>query len=111
MVQTSDGPWFDSGSPDVSFHAVCQSVTYGKAGPWHRVTDALAWVLRLIAAGLWHGLRWGGGSAVGHDGPRTLLWYALRYEVRGLLCGLRHDSNMVCDRQVSCRANHYIRGI
>ena len=70
------------------------------------MTDALAWVLRLIAAGLWHGLRWG-GSAVGHDGPRTLLWYALRYDVRGLVRGLR-DSNMVCDRQLSCRASHYV---
>ena len=65
MVQTSDGPWFASGSPDVFFHAIYQSVTYGKAGRF------LAW--SDCAVGGWGvTVQWGMGSAVGHDVPRAL---------------------------------------
>ena len=33
MVQTSDGPWFDSGSPDVSFTLSVRALGMGKQGP------------------------------------------------------------------------------
>ncbi len=93
MVQTSDGPWFDSGSPDICSRCLrIRALRPGRqAGSWHGVT-----------------VQWGGGECCGSRRAARSARHALRYDVRGLLCGLR-DSNMVCGRQLSCRASHYVR--